>query len=65
MAQHDKEYRYDDHEKLYKTKYHPGAKAVQGDVLGIKIGTDVGWINSSNSGEGYTNFTDKVGKKNI
>ena len=65
LAQTDPEYSSDKHRALYENKYHPAAKAVQGDVLGIKIGDDVGYTNSKGNGWGATNFTDKEDNKKV
>lgn len=65
LAQTDPEYSSEKHRDLYENKYHPAAKAVQGDVLGIKIGDDVGYTNSNGNGYGATNFTDKEGSEKV
>ena len=65
LAQTDPEYSSEKHRALFKNKYHPAAKAVQGDVLGIKFGDDVGYTNSNGNGYGATNFTDKEGSKKV
>jgi RHS repeat-associated protein len=65
LSQTDPEYSSKNHNDLYENKYHPAAKAVQGDVLGINIGDDVGYTNLNGNGVGATNFTTKDGSKNV
>ena len=62
LAQNNKNYQKGTHEQVYG-KVHKEALKVEGDVLGVKLGTEGGVVNNSYNGEVYQNFTTSDGTK--